>query len=70
MSSSSDIHASSSNIDDFTFISSDEEILEDMDQDDMVIFHYMIIISNSHDFSNSHEIEKGVGRSMDPIVGV
>ncbi len=65
MSSSSENHASSSNIDDFTFISSDEEILEDM-----VIFHCMSIVSNSHDFFNSHEIEKGLGQSMDPIVGV
>jgi hypothetical protein len=64
MSSSSESHASSSNIDDFTFISSDGEILEDMDQEDMVIFHCMLIVFNSH------EIEKGVGQLMDPIVGV
>jgi hypothetical protein len=70
MSSSSESHASSSNIDDFTFISSDEEILEVMGQEDMVIFHCMAIVFNSHDFLNSHEIEKGVGQAMDPIVGV
>jgi hypothetical protein len=38
--------------------------------EDMVIFHCMSIVSNSHDFFNSHEIEKGLGQSMDPIVGV
>jgi len=56
MSSSSESRAFSSNIDDFIFMSSDEEILEDMDQEDMVIFHCMVIVSNSHDFFNSHEI--------------
>ncbi len=41
-----------------------------MDQEHMVIFHCMVIVSNSHDFFNSHEIEKEIGQSMDPIVGV
>ncbi len=70
MSSSSESHASSSNIDDFTFISSNEEISKYVDQEDMVIFHCMVIVSNSHDFFNSHEIEKGLKQSMDLIVGV
>jgi hypothetical protein len=67
ISSSNDSHVSSSNdhffsnIDHFTSTSSDEEILEDMDEDDMAIFHYMAIACNSHNFFTSHEIEEGVG---------
>jgi len=76
MSSSSESHVSSSrdhsssNTNHFTSTSSDEEILEDMDEDNMVIFHCMAIACNSHNFFTSHEIEEGVGQSMDVRVGV
>ncbi len=41
-----------------------------MDKEDMVIFHCMAILCNSHEFFTSHEIEEGVGQSVDPTVGV
>ncbi len=44
-------HAFSSNIDDFTLMSTDEEILEDMDKEDMVIFHCMVLVDCIGDFS-------------------
>jgi hypothetical protein len=60
MSSSSESDVSS-NSDHFTFISNDEEILEDMDEEDMAIFHCMTVPCNSYEFFTSHEIEEGVG---------
>jgi hypothetical protein len=39
--------SSSSNSDDFTSSSNDEDILEDMDQDDLVIFQIMQTIDGS-----------------------
>jgi len=69
MSSSSESNASS-NSDHFTFFSNNEEILGDMDENNMVIFHYMVVPCNFHEFFTSHEIEEGVGQSIDPIVCV
>jgi hypothetical protein len=63
---SSESHASSSNIDCFTSISSDEEILEDMNEEDMAIFHCRLVVATF----TLHEIEEGVGQSMDVKVGV
>jgi hypothetical protein len=60
MSSSSESDASS-NSDHFNSVSNDEEILEDMDEEDMAIFHCMVDPCNSHEFFTSHEIEEGVG---------
>jgi hypothetical protein len=40
-----------------------------MNQKDMVIFHYMTILSNFHDFFTSHEIEKGAREYVDPTIG-
>jgi hypothetical protein len=54
----------------FTSTSSDEEILEDMHEDDMAIYHWMVITCNSHNFFTSHEIEEGAGQSMDVRIGV
>jgi hypothetical protein len=54
MSSSNDNHVSSSNDhffsnnNHFTSTSSDEEILEDMDEDNMAIFHYLAIACDSN----------------------
>jgi hypothetical protein len=68
MSSSSESHVSSSNnhsssnTNHFTSTSSDE--------DNMAIFHCMAIACNSHNFFTSHEIEEGVGQSVDARVGV
>jgi hypothetical protein len=76
MSSSSDSHVSSStdhssfNTDHFTSTSSDEQILENMDEDDMAIFHCMAINCDSHNFFTSHEIEEGARQSMDARVDV
>jgi hypothetical protein len=70
MSSSSESDNSSSNTNHFTSTSSDEEVLEDMDKEDMVIFHCMAIPYNYHEFFTSHEIEEGVGQSVDPTIGV
>jgi hypothetical protein len=61
MSSSNESDASSYNSDHFTSTSNDEEILEDMDNEDMAIFHCMVVPCNSHEFFTSHEIEEGVG---------
>jgi hypothetical protein len=69
MSSSSESNASS-NSDHFSSISNDEEILEDMDKEDMTIFHCMVVPCNSHEFFTSHGIEEGVGQSVDSMVGV
>jgi trehalose-6-phosphate synthase len=48
MSSQSESHASFSNNDHFIFTPNDEEILKDMDQKNMVSFHCMAIVCNSH----------------------
>jgi len=58
MSSSSESDVSS-NSDHFTFISNDEEILEDMDEEDMAIFHCMVVLCNSHEFSHPMRLRKG-----------
>jgi hypothetical protein len=39
--------------------------LEDMDNEDMAIFHCMVVPCNSHEFFTSHEIEEGAGQSID-----
>jgi hypothetical protein len=76
MSSSSESHVSSSsdhsssNTNHFTSTSSDEETLEDMDEDNLAIFHCMEIACNSHNFFTSHEIEEGARQSMDARIGV
>jgi hypothetical protein len=63
--------SSSSNSDDFTSTSSDEDILKDMDQDDLIIFQMMATMaSNTNDLFNSHEMEEGRGQYVDSIVGV
>jgi len=41
-----------------------------MDEDNMAIFHCMVIACDSHNFFTSHEIEEGAGQSMDARVGV
>jgi hypothetical protein len=69
MSSSREIDAAL-NSDYFTTISNGEQILEDMDKEDMTIFHCMVVPCNSHEFFTSHEIEEGVGQSVDPMVDV
>jgi hypothetical protein len=58
------------NSDNFTSISNGEEILEDMDKEDMAIFHSMVVPCNSHEFFTSHEIEEGVGQFVDPTIDV
>jgi hypothetical protein len=47
-----------------------EEVLEDMDEEDMFIFHYMAVPYNSHEVFTSHEIEEGAGQSINLMVGV
>jgi hypothetical protein len=69
MLSSSESHASF-NSHHFTSISNGEEILEDMVEEDMVIFHCMAVPCNSHELFSSHEIEEGVGQFVDPTVDV
>ncbi len=59
MSSSNESDAFSYNSDHFPSTSSDEEILEDMDQEDIVIFHCMVIVSKSHDFSIHMKLKMG-----------
>ncbi len=59
MSSSSESHASSSNSDCFTSISSDEEILEDMNEKDMAIFHYRLVVATPIIFSHCIKLKKG-----------
>jgi hypothetical protein len=41
-----------------------------MDNEDMTIFHCMMVFGNSHDFFTSHEIEEGARQSIDSMVGV
>jgi len=69
-SSSSENDASFSNSDNFISTSSDEEILEDMDEEDMVIFHCIVVPCNSHELFTSCEIEEGVRQSVNPMVSV
>ncbi len=61
---------SSSNTDHFTSTSSNEEILEDMDENDMVIFYCITIVCDSHNFFTSHEIEEGARQYVDAGIGV
>jgi hypothetical protein len=50
---------------------SDEDILEDPDQHDLVLFHMMATMaSNTNDLFNSHKMEERRGQSVDPTVGV
>jgi hypothetical protein len=57
MSSSNDSNVFSFNSDNFTSTSSDEEILEDMDENDLAFFQMMAMItSNSNEVFLSHEI--------------
>jgi hypothetical protein len=61
----------SSNSDGFTSTSSDEEILEDMDEDDLAIFQMMHVNDNfSNEFFLSHEMEERASQFMNPNVGV
>jgi hypothetical protein len=54
--------------DGFTFISSDEEILEDMGHDGFMIFQILLIMAcNSNEFFTSHEMEEEV---RNPTFGV
>ncbi len=59
MSSSSESDAAFFNNDHFTSTSSDEEVLEDMYEEDMAIFHCMAIPCNSHDFFTSMKLRRG-----------
>jgi hypothetical protein len=43
----------------FTLTSSDEKILDNMDQKNIVTFHHMPVVYNFHDIFNSHEMEGG-----------
>jgi hypothetical protein len=50
---------------------SDEDILENMDQDDLVLFHMMAAMaSNTNDLFNSHKMEEQGGQYVDPTIGV
>jgi hypothetical protein len=65
--------SSFSNNGDSTLSSSDEDILVEMDQDDLVIFQMMATMaSNTNDLFNSHEVEEWGegGQSIDLTVGV
>lgn len=58
----------SSSSDGFTFISSDEEILQDMGHDHFMIFQILLIMAcNSNEFFISHEME---GEVRNPTFGV
>lgn len=74
MFSSSESHVSSSNNVIISPLSNDEELFEDMDEEeeDMVIFHCMVIACNLHNFFTSHEIVERIGQShlWDPRVDV
>jgi hypothetical protein len=61
----------SSNSDDSTSSSSDKDILEDMDQNDLVIFQLMATMaSNNNDLFNSHKMEERRGQYVNSTVGV
>jgi hypothetical protein len=70
MSFSNESDVLSPNNDHFTSTLCDKEILEDMDKEDMVIFHCMASFYNSHEFFTLDEIEDGVRQSVDPTVVV
>jgi hypothetical protein len=70
MFSSCENDASSSNSDNFISTSSNEEILEDVEKEDMVIFHCMVVPCNSHELFTSCEIEEGARQSVNPMVSV
>ncbi len=67
MFSSSESHVSSSNNVIISPLSNDEELFEDMDKEDLVIFHCMVIACNLHNFFTSHEIAERIGQI--PFVG-
>ncbi len=50
-----------SSSDDFTYDSSYERILEDMDQNDLMILQMMLVACKSNDFFTSHEMEEMMG---------
>ncbi len=60
-------HVSSSNNVIISPLSNDEELFEDMDEEDLVIFHCMVIACNLHNFFTSHEIAERIGQI--PFVG-
>ncbi len=71
MSFSSSSNGSSSSSDVFILASSNEKILEDMDQDDLMTFQMMLVtICNFNEFFTSHEMEEGIRQSMDIVVSV
>jgi hypothetical protein len=71
MSSSSSSNSSFSNSDDFISYSSDEDVLEDMDQNDLVSFQMMAMAtSNSNDLFTWCEMEEWARQSVDPTVGI
>jgi hypothetical protein len=41
-----------------------------MDENDMAIFYYIVVVCNSHNFFTSHEIEEGARQSVDARIGV
>ncbi len=52
-------------------LQSNEDILEDMNQDDLVFFQMMATMAfNTNDLYNSHEMEEGGGQFVDLNVGV
>jgi hypothetical protein len=59
-----------SNTNHFTSASSDEEILEDMDGNNMAIFHCRVIDCDFDKIFTSHEIEDMMGQSVNARVGV
>jgi len=62
---------SSCNSDSFTSSSSDGEIVEDMDEDDLAIFQMMDGNDNfSNKFFLSHEMEEKASQFVNPNVGV
>ncbi len=68
MFSSSFSNGSSSSNDAFTFISSDEEILQDMGHDDFMIFQTLLIMAcNSNEF---FIFPWGGGRGVEPNFGI
>jgi hypothetical protein len=72
MFSSSESHVSSSNNVIISPLSNDEELFEDMDEEDLVTFHCMVIACNLHNFFTSHEIAERIVQShlWDPRVDV
>jgi hypothetical protein len=63
--------SSSSNSDDFISYSSDEDVLEDMDQNDFVIFQIMTMTTfNFDDLFISREMEEQGRQFVDPTVRI